>query len=157
MEGIAVNEGKCHEMGRHGSPRAHTSSEWIVQPLGVFSNPLGRPTDPFSGKFTFVGQVRLKLWEIHSCGNESEEYMYLVCFGNGQIELCEMWGIGLARFLSGVLYIIPDAPRRQLPIDRLGGQILTYIQIHTDHISLKSSIFEGKKSPCGHAGATASL
>ena len=41
--------------------------------------------------------------------------------GNGKIELGEMWGIGLARFLSGVLYIIPDAPRRQLPIDRLGG------------------------------------
>ena len=41
--------------------------------------------------------------------------------GNGKIELGEMWGIGLARFLSGVLYIIPDAPRRQLPIDRPGG------------------------------------
>ena len=44
--------------------------------------------------------------------------------GNGKIELCEIWGIGLARFVSGVLYIIPDAPRRQLPIDRLGGPIL---------------------------------
>ena len=41
--------------------------------------------------------------------------------GNGKIELGEMWGIGLARFLSGVLYIIPEAPRRQLPIDHVGN------------------------------------
>ena len=41
--------------------------------------------------------------------------------GNGKIELGEMGGIGLARFLSGVFYIIPDAPGRQLPIDHVGN------------------------------------
>ena len=84
--------------------------DFCIDPLGYISR---WNTHIFLKFALLLGKLGWNFGESTLVVMNRKNTCIFVFWGNGKIELGEMWGIGLARFLSGVLCIIPDRPRRQ--------------------------------------------